>query len=562
MTPASCKHRARPARSTVAATLALAAISLVPGGRDGLAAAAPANAKPKSPLAAVALRYAEAVAKGDRTAVGQLDFACQYRMLAANPKGLKKFPPESDPIYAQCWAALAEAHQSAVDRRDLGMDVLWPGQGALVFFGEELTQYPPSAFVMDRLGQSPPGGGLRLAPVDAGPLPAVSFRLRDEDRMTAVPAMLVRLRVAYNDPLTSPVTYAQGTYRWTSAVRRPRQALKAVTVGWVVLSNLKKLGFPSDHAVLNLPVTPATDQSPAVPFSTEYGGYVRDSAEWWGPADSPGLLIAAVGRAAQFPELRERVAMLNRVLIIDPDQHDALTALSRDLFNALLAAGARAHQVALGDPALAARFNELYWDTYAHTTRVDISLDMEIGGFAKPTPADYLYRMVPAMERLARINPEDLENRLRLGVAYRWLNDQQNAIGTHEALVKSVPAERAPFRARALIELAWSKIAKVAWNRIFDDPAIKEAYRDAEEAFKLTDRPQDKFAAAYTMAYSQAFMPDRNNRLMLEHLTEAQKWYLQLTGASLDSWRFLLANDTLKGVIESDPAFKPLLAAS
>ncbi len=88
------------------------------------------------------------------------------------------------------------------------------------------------------------------------------------------------------------------------------------------------------------------------------------------------------------------------------------------------------------------------------------------------------------------------------------------------------------------------------------------AYKEAEEAFKLTDRPLDKFTAAYTMAYSLAYMPNRDNHAMLEKLTEARRWYLQLAGASVDSWRYLLLNDTLKGVVEADPAFKPLLTAS
>jgi tetratricopeptide (TPR) repeat protein len=544
--------------------MAALALLLLIGADEGLVQAAPAKGTSGNTSAAVAAaqRYAEAVAAGDRVTAGQLDFACLYRLTAAAPKGKTRQPPDSDPYYSRCWAAMDDAHKAAVDRRSQGMDLLWPGQGALVFFEEDLTRYVPSAFVMDLVGQSPPGGGLRLSPAGSEVVPAVSFRLRDEAPMLSVPATLVRLRVTYNDPLTSPVAYAPGTYQWAGPVKRPRRALKAVTVGWVVLTGLKRHGFPADVAVLNLPVVPATDTTPAVPFSTTYGGAVSSSTDWWGPTDAPGVLLAAVARAAGFPDLRERVALLNRVLVVDPDQPEALTSLAHDLYESLLKAGAGSHRLAIGDPVLAARFNELYWDTYAHTTRLDISLDMEIGGFPSPTPADYLYRMVPAMERLATLRPEDLENRLRLGVAYRWLNDQQAAINTHEALLKSLPPGRASVRARALIELAWSKITKVGWNRSFNDPLIQEAYKDAQEAFALSERPQDKFTAAYTMGYSLAFMPNRDNRLMLDHLTEARKWYQQINGTSEDSWLYLLANDTLKGVIESDPAFKPLLAAS
>ena len=253
--------------------------------------------------------------------------------------------------------------------------------------------------------------------------------------------------------------------------------------------------------------------------------------------------------------------MLNRVLIVDPAQPEALTALTQDLYRTILNDGAAAHRMRVSDEALEVWFNEFYWNTYSQTTRMEISLGMEVGGFSKPTPADFLYRMIPAMERLAQVRPEDLENRFRLGNAYRWNNDQLAAIATHQALLEQIPPQRATLRARALIELAWSKIAKVAWNRILDDPILVEASKEAEEAFRLTDRPLDKFAAAYTMAYGLAFAPKRDNHAMLERLTEARRWYLQLSGATEESWRYLLSNDTLKGLIETDPTFQPLLAA-
>lgn len=516
----------------------------------------------------VAQRYAEAVAAGDRVAAGQLDFACQYRMVAASPKPLTAFPPPSDPMYAACWDQLLQAHGTAVEHRDRGMDVLWPGKGALVFFREELTRYPASAFVMDLLGTSPPAGGLQVQVIGSAPLPAGSFRLREDAPTVAAPATLVRTRVSYKDPLTSPVTFAPGTYKWTNTVKRPRRALKTVTLKWVVLSGLRKLGFPGNEAVVNLPVAGGIENAetglvePRVPFVTETGGYVGDSGLWWQAGDAPGLLIAAVGRAAQFPEQRDRVALLNRVLIIDPAQPDALTTLSRDLYQTLLTLGATTHKVVIADTALASRFDELYWDVYAQTSRVDISLGMEVGGFAKPTPADYLYRLIPAMERLAQVRPDDLENRLRLGAAYRWNNDQLAAIAVHEALVREIQPARQALRARALIELAWSRIAKVSWNRTFNDPGILEAYKDAEGALKLAENPLDKFAASYTMAYSLVFTPTRDNHAILDRLTEARRWYMQLAGASSASWRYLLSNDTLKGVIETDPAFQPLLSVS
>ena len=519
-------------------------------------------AKP-SPVIAAAKQYAEAIASGDRVAFGRLDFDCQFALVSAAAAPFKDFPPGSDPIYGQCWKLLVQAHDAAVEQRDEGMNAIWPGNGFLVFYRNELTSYPPSYYVMDRLGLSPPGGGLRVAPVDSAPIPGASFRMRPGAPLVSVPAAVVRLRVTYKDPITSPVTYAPEEEGLTAMVKTTAQPLKAVTVKWVVLSGLRKLGFPGDTAVLNLRVAgPGGDP---IPFVTETGGYIPSSGAWWKPTDAPEVLSAALQRMAQYAEQRDRIALLNRVLIVDPGHVAALTILTGELYQTLVNAGAAVHRMPIGDATLAARFNELYWNAYAQASRIDISYPRNMigkDGVAAPTPADHLYRMLPAMERLARLQPDDLENRIRLGNAYRWNNDPQAALATHEAVLKNIPPERAALKARVLLELAWSRIVRVAWNRILDEPHLMQAYKEAEEALKLTDRPLDKFTAAYTMAYAQAYMPNRDNHAMLEELTEARRWYLQLAGASVDSWRYLLLNDTLKGVVEADPAFKPLLTAS
>jgi hypothetical protein len=100
------------------------------------------------------------------------------------------------------------------------MDVLWPTTGALPFFHDDLSHYPASAFVMDQIGLAPPGSGLRLTPVSTAPLPNASFRIRPQARLVSVPATLVTLNVAYQDPLTAPITKAPGSYKWTNTVSR------------------------------------------------------------------------------------------------------------------------------------------------------------------------------------------------------------------------------------------------------------------------------------------------------------------------------------------------------
>lgn len=549
-------------RALLAATVALlACVALA----DSVWAAPkkPKTAGAGTPAAETARRFAEAISQGDRLTAGQLDFACQYRMVAG---GLRAYPPASNALYDDCWMAITAAHAPATKRTDIGMDVLWPSAGPLVFYGDELPRLPASAFVMDALGVSPPGSGLRVIVQDSRPIPNGSFPLKRGGKTVAVPTTLVRLLVQYQDPLTSPVSYAAGTVKWANTIKRARRAVKSVTTQWVVFTGLKKHGFPGDSAVYLLPIQTEAEAPgmpvPKVPFTTESSRAVPDSLVWWTAEDQPGTLIAAAARAATFPELRDRVALLNRVLIIDPHQTDALMVLTRNLYAVLLREAANEHQLIVKDPALSLAVNEFYWNVYAGAERLALSNGMEMGGFSQPTPADFLYRMLPALETLAAQHPEQLDSRFRLGVAYRWNNDQLPMIETFEALVKDIPDTRKTPKAEALLQLAWSRINKVAWNRILHDPESLRAYADAEASLALAELPLDKFLAEYTMAYSMIFMPDYGDKAkMLHHLTEAKRWFDEVPGKNGEVWRYFLHSDLLKAVLDADPAFQPILAS-
>ncbi|MGH7183779.1 MAG: hypothetical protein ACREJN_17635 [Nitrospiraceae bacterium] len=511
-----------------------------------------------------ALHYAEAMGAGNKVVVGRLDFACQYPLVTASPHGIKTYPSDPDPIYDSCWKGLKDAHAPTLIRSDVGMEVVWPSNGELVFFGEDLNGYPASAFVADSLGLRPPGTGFHVRIVGSAPLPSASFRLRPNSPLVSVPTTLVKLSISYQDPLTAPLTYAAGSVKWTSTIKRTRRALKEITIQWVVLSGLKKHGFAGDRAIVNLPVTSGTvfgsGVQEKIPFVMETSRALSDSLVWWGPTDAPGLLTAGAARAATFPELRDRVALLNRVLIIDPNQAEALMVLSRHLYAIVLREAVPFHKLTVSDPALALVVNEHFWNIHAQAVRMDLSLGMEMGGFDKPTTADYLYRMLSAMQTLAVVRPEQLDNRFRLGVAYRWNNDQEAAIETHQSLVKAIPRDRRAGRAEALIQLAWSRITKVAWNRNLDDPDIRVAYQDADDALALADLPLDKFMAEYTKAYSLLFTPDRVNQAVLERLTEAKRWFAEVPGQTPEIWQFFLGAESLKAVLDADSIFRPLLA--
>ena len=521
------------------------------------------SSKQMSSSAFTVIRYIKALRAGARASVGQLDFTCQYKLVAASKNGLTSAPDKSSPVYQECWTPIQQFHEESVEQKARGMEVLWPGKDRLVFLGKDFKRqhYYPSVFVSEKLDQSSTGGGFTVRIVKEKPLPPASFRLRPGGEIVAAPARLIHTLVTYKDPINSPVSYKDGNYRWEMPFPPPRVPLKSVTLKWVVLSNLKKLGFPEDLAVVNIPVAEAKANMPAIPHVADKSGLLQDSATWWGPKDSPDVLIAAIGRAAQLSNLNDRIGLLNRVLITDPNQAEALTALSRDLYQAIMDDGATTLPVKISDKTLENRFLEFYWDTYAQHERMDISLGMEMGGFSKPTTADYLFRMIPAMQKLVELRPEDLENRFRLGIAYRWNLDQLIAIETHEALVKALPPERGALRARALLESAWSKITMVAFNRRLDNPIIREAHKEAQEALALSTKPLDKFVAEYTMAYSLVYTPDRDNNAILAHLTKAKEWYFQVKGSSPESWRVLVENETLKPLIDANPSFKQLVAA-
>jgi hypothetical protein len=533
------------------------------------AAAMPTKRNTPADKAAVeaALKFATAISKGDRITFGKLDFACQYRLVAGSSTGLKTYPASNDPSYDRCWHQMTNDHAHALKRTDLAMEVLWPSAGPLVFFGDDILDLPASSFVMDAIGISPPGSGLHLTVKNSRRIPNGSFRLKPQGKVIGVPTTLVEVTVHYQDPLTSPVTYAPGTVQWTSTVKRARRALKSITTQWVVFSGLKKHGFPGNTAVFHQPVKaePEAAGMPAdkIPFTTETSRALSDSRVWWGPNDQPGTLTAAAARAATFPNLHDRVALLNRILIIDSRQIDALTVLTRNLYSALLREAASRHNLAIKDPSLSLAVNEFYWNIYAAADRLDLSNTMEMGGGSQPTPADFLYRILPAMQTLSEIHPEQLDNRFRLGIAYRWNNDQLPMIETLESLTKDIPGHRKTQKAETLLQLAWSRINKVAWNRILHDPESLRAYADAEASLALAELPLDKFLAEYTMAYSMIFMPDYGDKSkMLRHLTEARHWFEQVPGKNDTVWRYFLHTELLKAVLDADPLFYPILASA
>ena len=133
-------------------------------------------------------------------------------------------------------------------------------------------------------------------------------------------------------------------------------------------------------------------------------------------------------------------------------------------------------------------------------------------------------------------------------------------IETFESLVKDIPTDHQAAKAQALLQLAWSRINKVSWNRILHDPDSVRAYEDAKTASAIAESPLDKFLAEYTMAYSMIFMPNYGDKQqMLQHLTGAKRWFNDIQGKDDAVWDYFLHSELLKAVLDADPLFQPIL---
>ena len=511
--------------------------------------------------------YAHAVSKSDRVAAGQRDIVCLLKMAQQQLFVDGNFPNALSPIYEWCDQRRKDAHHHVVNQRDRGLDNIWPGPGKLVDFTDfqrffiaetRSQQLAPSFFVMHEIPAYKSENPFSIEALESGTLPHASFPSADESTVLAAPTAFVTTRISYPNPLTAPVSNGPGVKDWAVPYKKVQRVIKSVHVKWVVLSDLKRLGFPTDQAILDLPLD--GPHGTTIPFVMDPGGFVPKSTEWFGPNDRPESIILGLQQAQAAQSPLDAVMQLNRVLMIAPTNKQVLGVFAHQLYQGLMNYGSRLHGIHIGDARLAQRFNELYWTVQSQTDRFDLALGMEIGGKAEPTPADFLYRMIPVMEALASLEPGDFQNRIRLASAYRWTNDQRAALSAPQELLAEVPSEQEEMRAQVLLELAWARIGKVAWNRHYDDPDIRKGYDTANRAFDLTKDPLNKFSAAYAMAYSLVFHVPRDNQAMLDLLKQAREWFEKVPGSSPQSWDYMLANDTLKGLVETDPAFKSLLA--
>ena len=57
------------------------------------------------------------------------------------------------------------------------------------------------------------------------------------------------------------------------------------------------------------------------------------------------------------------------------------------------------------------------------------------------------------------------------------------------------------------------------------------------------------------------FLPNYGDKTkMLQHLTEAKRWFDEVPGNTIEIWRYFMKAELLHAVLDADPLFNPILA--
>ena len=330
--------------------------------------------------------FADAVGKGDRVAAGQRDFVCLHKM--ANQKLLAngQFPDPLDPVYEWCEQRRNAAYKRVLSDRDRALDNVWPGPGKLVDFADfqrffiaetRSQQIAPSFFVMPAIAQYEPQAPFTIELLESGPLPHASFPSADESTVLAAPPTFLTTKVSYPNPLTAPISNGPGVEDWAVPYKKAQRVIRSLKVKWVVLSDLKSLGFPTDQAVLDLPLD--GPHGTTIPCVIDHGGFVQKSTEWFSQEDQPKAVAAGIEQAQKAPDNLEAIMRLNRVLMIAPTDKHALDVFADQLYKGLMNYGSRLHGIQVNQERLAQRFNELYWTIQSQTDRFDLASALHPG---------------------------------------------------------------------------------------------------------------------------------------------------------------------------------------
>ena len=374
----------------------------------------------------------------------------------------------------------------------------------------------------------------------------------------------VEVRVSYPDPLTAPLALRPGEVWWANGVLRRYGPIKEVTVRFVVVSGLRKLGYPVDQAVVNealpgapvqvgihygrLPQTsdPGGRQNEEVKNRLGAGGLVLGSARWWDRKDARQVFAAALARAEQMPRASERARLLTRLTLIDSADPALHIVIADDRLRAFLREGLTKSGISGPDEAVATKLAELYWNLQAQTWRQELT-EVAIG---HSPAAEAFYQAIDSFERVTVGGQATPEGRRQLGALYRWNNDATSALAAHEALLNGT-APGGALHGRLLSELAWDRIQWLSWERRYDHPWLEQARQEAEQALEQVEAPVDKLVAAYALVLVEALRVPRESARLQDRLQTVKTWHDRIAGA-VGIWPYLVGNDVVKALLPNN----------
>ena len=539
------------------------------------AGSAAVPAKPAPPTlnnpARIVLQYGAALAGNRVVQWAALDLGC---LTLRRQRGL------SEQTDRACWDDTLTVHRELVqDQPETG---IFEAVGRGVGFGllsethrhaDYWKDYMPAVVVSPAVIGEGGGASPALEVLNVSPVRPFALNNLTSQDPVRVSGHTVEVLVSYPDPLTAPLALRPGEVWWANGVLRRYGPVKEVTVRFVVVSGLRKLGYPIDQAVVNealpgaptqvgihygrLPQTsdPGGRQNEEVKNRLGAGGLVLGSARWWDRKDAKQVFAAALARAEQMPRTSERVRLLTRLTLIDPADPTLHTVIADDRFQTFLQEGLTKSGISGPDEAVAARLAELYWNLQAQTWRQELT-EVAIG---HSPAAEALYQAIDSFERATSGGSAAAEGRRQLGALYRWNNDVTSALAIHDALLKTT-AHGGSLHGRLLSELAWDRIQWLSWERHHGHPWLEQAREEAERAFNQLETPVDKLVAAYALVLVEALRVPRETAHLQERLQIVKTWHDRLSGAT-GVWPYLVGNDVVKALLpNNEPVTLPMTA--
>ncbi len=527
---------------------------------DGSAAAVtkPATARQNGP-ARIVSQYGAALA-GNRVAEwAALDLGC---LTLRRQRGV------SEQTDRACWDDTLKVHRELVqDHPETG---IFEAVGRGVGFGllsethrhaDYWKDYMPAVVVSPAVIGKDGGPGPALEILNVSPVRQFALRNLTGQEPVRVSGQTVEVRVSYLDPLTAPLALRPGEVWWASGALRRYGPVREVTVRFVVVSGLRKLGYPVDQAVVNealpgapvqvgihygrLPHTadPGGRQNDEVKNRLGAGGLVTGSARWWDRKDANQAFAAALVRAEQMPRSTERARLLTRLTLIDQADPALHTVIADDRLQTFLREGLTKSGISGPNEAVATRLAELYWNLQAQTWRQELT-EVAMGHSAA---AEAFYQAIESFERVTAGEQAAPERRRQLGALYRWNNDAASALAIHEPLVKDT-APGGSLHGRRLSEVAWDRIQWLSWERRYGHPWLEQACQEAEQAVQEVEDPVDKLVAAYALVLVEALRVPRDPAHLQERLQTVKIWHDRVSGAA-GIWPYLIGNDVVKALV-------------